>query len=336
MVGKQVEAVRPNLGKIVPATGVIPGRDDAASTTLVFPSSYYAAGGAGLRNRTTATINISGLNGGQDAYLGVLYWAVITEFPGTGLVPFYTVTLTNEQNGLSAPLTGTRIGFGPSPCWPGTTIQVFRALVPAESSGPFGVMTSGRYTVTVAPGSVTNGSDPWSITTPTTPLWEGVSLILVAEGQSYQTVVFYDTGIAGTTWGGSFGSATEYTLLLPPKPAPAAPAFIPSAFTNIGADGQVGVSTTAIYPEIDAEQVFINFKQVSGYPKPTSPPDLDPDGDWNGHTAGPLPQLWDTNTHNLVGFAGTDAVVVDDVNGISDCLTVVANVVLLEVPHVSH
>jgi hypothetical protein len=338
MAGVQVEAVRPNLGEIQPATGVIPGRDanpDTASTTLVFPSSYYAAGGAGLRNRTTATINISGLNGGQPAYAGVLYWAIITEFPDTDIRQFFTVTLTNEQNGLSHTFTGTRVGQGISPCWNGTAIQVFRAEFDARSFGPLGVVTSGRYTVTVAPGSVTDGSDPWSVTNPLPPLWEGVSLILVASGFDYQTVVFYDKGIAGSTWGGPFGSATSYTLVLPPTGAPKAPLFTPAAYTSIGADGQVGESTTGIYPQYNAKQVFLNFKQISGPPKSTAPDFEDPDNDWNGAISGPLPQLWDTSTHTLIGYGGTHEVVVDDTNAIGDCLTVVANVVLLEVPHVS-
>jgi hypothetical protein len=155
------------------------------------------------------------------------------------------------------------------------------------------------------------------------PEWEGVSLILVFPGDTNNngTVAFYDTGISGVTFGGTFGDTMAYTLQLPTN-------GVPRYFYNVGADGQVGNSIAGAFAQIDAEQLFINNKQVSGFPRvPGNAPDtLDPDSDWNGTIAGPLPQLWDTTGHtlNLGGTNGSLDVVYT--NAKADLLTGVANV----------
>lgn len=326
MVGKTVKVTPAYLGRIEPARGVIPGdpsSDSVTGSSLVFPNSQYAAGGAGLRNRTRAHIQITGLNRGS-ATAAVMYWSIIT----TGPAPkqYYTVKLTNMQSKLTASLTGTVVGTGFSPCWPGDTITFFRVLVPTGSFGPLGNMTAGDYEVNVPTGAANTYGDPW--VAPSAPEWEGVSLVLVAPGDSLTngTVVFYDTGIAGFNIGGPFGDTLGYTLILP-TPNTAGPQF----FTNIGADGQVGVSTSAAFPQIDAEQTFINTTQIAGFPRVPgkAPESLDPDSDWNGTIAGPLPQLWDTTTHNVLGFGPQSSIDVTFTNVKDDCVVAGANVVLV-------
>ena len=330
MAGKTVRPAPAHLGTISPATGRLAGDSDAVNgSTLVFPNSQVAAGGAGLRNRTRAHIQITGFlgpKGPMSANAAVMYWSIITEGPAPK--QYYTVKLTNMQSKLTASLTGTVVGTGPSPCWPGDTITVFRVLVPTGFSGPLGNITAGDYEVNVPTGAANVYNDPWT-GTPSPPEWEGVSLILVAPGNGPSdpfhnaTVVFYDSGIAGNTFGGAFGDTEEYTLLLPPNTAGS------GTFTNIGADGQVGVSTAAAFPQIAGERTFIDFKQVAGRPGGSAPDTLDPDSDWNGTIAGPLPQLWDTTTHTIGPFGSSPSMDVTFTNVKDDCVTQVANVVLI-------
>jgi hypothetical protein len=130
MAGKHVTPIPSNLGTIQPATRVLPGTESISD--LQFKNSQYAAGGAGLRNRNTACIQINGLNKAS-ATAAVMYYAIITEGPAPA--NFAMVTLTNEQTKTSLTFVGEIIGTGASPCWPGDTITVYRALVDPAKLG---------------------------------------------------------------------------------------------------------------------------------------------------------------------------------------------------------
>jgi hypothetical protein len=339
MKGKTVTLPPAHLGRIEPATAEIPGRDQAGGpSSLVFPNSQVSAGGVGLRNRTRGHIQVSGVpSGSSPAIAAVMYWAVITQGPAPA--QFYTIKLTNEQTMKTASLTGTVVGTGPPPCWPGDTITVFRVLVPTGASGPLGQVKPGNYTVVVPPGNSLNGpdfSDPFAVLGPTPPMWEGASLILIMEGTGSKsgTTAIYDTGIAGNTFGGgssAFGDTEAFTLLLPTLGTVG-----PTAFYNIGADGQTGFEPTpysGILPvpklQLAFEQTFINGTLVAGRPLGVPPSTLDTDSDWNGKIAGPLPQLWDTVGHTISpGVTPTLDVVFT--NAKADCLTQVATVVFVQ------
>ncbi len=229
----------------------------------------------------------------------------------------------NEQSKKSAKLTGTVVGTGLSPGWPGDTITVFRVLVPTDPNGPLGPTNVGDYKIEVSTGASNDYSNPF-FGTPSAPEWEGVSLILVFPGDSNNngTVAFYDTGISGVNFGGDFGDTMEYTLELPTQGTP-------RYFYNIGADGQVGNSTGADFAFIDAEQLFLNNVQFSGFPRNPgkAPEELDPDSDWNGTIAGPLPQLWDTTGHTINSLGKTGGILdVTYTNAKKDLLVGVANV----------
>jgi hypothetical protein len=329
MAGKTVKAAPAYLGKIEPAKAVIPGGGPSSPQALVFPNSVVAGGGAGLRLKTRAHISISGLQG-FSAFAAVMYWSIITEGPAPA--KFYTVKLKNEQTNKIVSLTGTVVGTGPSPCWNGDTITVFRVLVPTGASGPLGDLTAGNYEVDVPPGDEIaqplNG-DPW-IGTQSPPSWEGVSLFLVGgptTGLLSGTTAFYDTGIAGTTFGGPFGDTTSSTLVLPSG----SQTIGPTAFYNVGADGQVGTSIDAVFPGVVTEQTFIDVTQVAGFTRTpgTAPSTLDTDSDWNGTVAGPLPMLWDTTAHSISPGV-TTTLDVTFTNAKEDCLTQVANVVFIQ------
>jgi hypothetical protein len=133
---------------------------------------------------------------------------------------------------------------------------------------------------------------------------------LVVAGTGTETVALYDKGLPGTTIGAGF----NYTLFVQPN----ATSF--SRFDNINADGQIGRSIT---PSVAGETLTLNGVLISGIGAPN------PNSDYDGNTAAPLPQLWDDEAHDVTGVpVGSPPalnVVVDGQGG--DCLTTIAHVV---------
>lgn len=275
-----------------------------------FTLANYGTGGVALRNRGTGNIGVSGVVGAVKA--AFIYWAVINPILGVS----DRVRLQRLANPPATPasavvtLIGTPVGVGPQPCWIGTLITVYRAAI------PLGVATgNGSYQVTLLPGAAgsTAGGDPW-LAPVVLPLWEGASIVMIGTGTG--TVDLFDVGLAGSTFIGSL----MYTLLLSPNTA-----VTPKLWDNIGADGQIGASRTAM-AGVSGETTTINGVAVAG------PGSVYLNSDWDGSSGFPLPQLWDDTGHNITTSfvpAGTTVltVVFGPANG-TDCLTPVANVVL--------
>jgi hypothetical protein len=293
-----------SLGHIAPGHTPANPTMDIPPSSLVFPSSQYATGGVALRNRKTGNIAVSGLTGGATA--AFLYWGVITFGPPGLSVSTVTLARIYPKPSVSAPITGVAVGTGPSPCWPGDRITIFRAGIPV----PALVTGNGSYQITLKAGGSDDGGDPW-VEPPVLPLWEGASLVVVAPGSG--TVAIYDTGLAGNTF--SFG--LFYTLDLP-FPASGFGALL----DNIGADGQIGSSRTAFFT---GETTFMNGVEISG------PFGLNRDSDWDGSSGWPLPQLWDDTGHDIT-FATPSGTVSLNVfiNGVGDCVTPAVNVVQIQ------
>ena len=144
-------------------------------------------------------------------------------------------------------------------------------------------------------------------------LGEGASLVIVTSNGSH-TVSIYDSGIAGLT---SIASNVEYVLNLP-----SATSGGQVLWDTIGSDGQTGSSRTDDTSSL--ETTTINGFPVAGAGIGAA----NPDSDWNGSAAFPLPELWDDKGHDISGAApgGTTSL---DVLFTSqyDCFNVVANVV---------
>jgi hypothetical protein len=278
------------------------GLPEPNATATVYTSASYGSGGAAMRNRGDGTIGVSGVIAPVKA--AFLYWAVITQ--GAPLAADKSVTLTREFPGpaASATINGTAIGSGAQPCWVGSIITVFRGVVPITLA-----KGNGSYRVVLKPGAggSTAGGDPW-VGTPALPLFEGASLVIVGKGTG--TVILYDAGLAGTT----FHTSLSYTLNF----GIAASGSL-TLFDNIGADGQIGNSRLA---NLALETTRMNGKLVAG------PGSLYNDGDWNGSSGLPLPQLWDDTGHNITAVtpSGTTSLAVV-INSQGDCLTPVANIV---------
>src|ERR1700730_3238557 len=97
-----------------------------------------------------------------------------------------------------------------------------------------------------------------------------------------------------------------------------------SRFDNINADGQIGTSITPNpIAGTPGETLTLNGVLISGIGAPN------PNSDYDGNTAAPLPQLWDDEAHDVTGVpVGSPPAlngVLDGQGG--DCLTTIAHVV---------
>lgn len=245
-----------------------------------FTAALYGSGGVGLRNRGTGGISISGVTAPVKA--AYLYWAVITTNAAKKPdIQMKIQRLSPTPASAITTITGTLVGTGGSPCWPGNLISVFRGVVPTSLA-----TGDGFYQVTLLPGAggSTAGGDPW-VGTPVLPLFEGASLVIVGTGPSSSRVVIYDSGLSGKTFHGNPGLSYSLTL-------PVAATGTLTWLDSIGADGQVGVSRTAKAGDAD-ESTRINGVYIAG------PFSAFNDSDWNGSAGEPLPLLWDDVGHDI-------------------------------------
>ena len=146
-------------------------------------------------------------------------------------------------------------------------------------------------------------------------------MVIIGTGTAKQRVAIYDVGLSGHTFAGSTG--ISYSLTLPITATGKL-----TLFESIGADGQQGKSRLAILSAAD-EATVINGVTIAG------PGSILNDGDWNGSSARPLPQLWDDVGHDITAAtpAGTTTLDVIIGNGGEtppDCMTPVANVVQVQ------
>src|SRR5579863_2901518 len=276
---------------------------------IVVSSAQYGSGGVALRNRGTGGIHVSGVI--APAKVAYIYWSVLVN--AAGVIPAMTSVTLQRLFPLPAPapmvLNGVLLKVGADPCWGSAGAAVFRAPVPiALANG------NGLYQITLNAGAsgLTNGADPW-VGAPVFPLFEGASLVIVGTGTG--NVAIYDVPLAGTEW--DMANPLNYVLTLP-----AAATGALTLWDNIGDDGQIGTSRTAV-PGVSLETTTINAVAISG-----GAGALDNDSDWNGSSGFPLPQLWDDTGHDITKAtpAGTAVLnVAFAANG--DCLNAIANVV---------
>lgn len=282
----------------------------------VITNAQYAVAGTGLRNRSTGTINISGFV--PPLQKAILYWGVLCP---TSSPCGSSISIQRLSPSEISPKTfiGTLIGTGVDPCWGSNHAEYYKAYVgpiaPPKGSG-------GTYQVFIPKSEqgITDSSDPWVSADSKLPQWEGASLVLVGTGTS--TVNITDAGLAGTPFFSPPLPPYSYNVTLFGTPSGG-----PVIWSSINADGQVGVSTTAEADTAD-EQVTINGTQVSG--PSTGPVTWDTDSDYNGNDASPLPQLWDSRTHDISGvsLASPLSISVTSLSEVgNDCVEQVANII---------
>lgn len=276
-------------------------------TTAIYPFADYATGGVALRNQVQRSIILSGAPNTTplDAYV---YWSVL----GPVNAADSSVTIQRLWPNPSTPpyivtLTGDQIAVGPDPCWGSDGNHVYRAHPPVSV-----VTGNGNYLVkfATAASGLADGEDPWNGHT-VFPLMEGAALVTITTGTHFVTVYDSQAGM----------------LLIPPSLSYTLSPFIaafpggPIRFDTIGADGQVGMSTTA-EPGVSMEQTFItNIPiQIAGTGSPTNT-----DSDWNGNSGAPLPQLFDVTGHSFTPSAPVSQLNVLYTSG-GDCTNIIANV----------
>ena len=132
---------------------------------------------------------------------------------------------------------------------------------------------------------------------------EGASLIVVYRTQDTTGPVFLYDALNNSM----FAVTAQFDLQHPSLAGD-------GRLTMVGADGQRGIGgTTNIGSN---ELTFFNGSQIAGPPVASS--------DWDGSDGWPLPQLWDTHTHN-VNLNGSISSV--RYQGSLDCLVPVAFVI---------
>ncbi|MCZ7556549.1 MAG: T9SS type A sorting domain-containing protein [Bacteroidia bacterium] len=133
-----------------------------AFSTFVGPAEIrgdYVAGGVGMRNVGSGTINLS-IPAGATLRKAYLFWAVIWQ----GTPP----SANGDLN--STTVTGALLGSSGSPCWGGDAINFYGADVT-------GVAVSGMNSLSNFPSGLTNNAPPQGNVV--YPLMEGATLVLV-------------------------------------------------------------------------------------------------------------------------------------------------------------
>ncbi len=282
-----------NLGQISPA--------------FTFSGASFGTGAVGLRNRGEGGISISGV--AAPIQRAFAYWAVVTDGPPTASAASINMK-RGVANGPFTSIAGTAIGSGPTPCWTGDRVTVYRGIIPLSLA-----TGNGLYLIQLKPGAngSTAGQSPWIASVP--PLFEGLSIVLVGTGTS--TVAVYDTTLAGKM----FFDLFAYKLRVPVTMAGASEVL----FHNIGADGQTGVGVDDVAATA-GEITSLNGRAIAGPGSPAG------SGDWNGGVAAPLPQLWDNTTHDITDAAhsGPGLVLSFIIKAPDDCLVSVANIVSIK------
>jgi len=293
----------------------------AFSTELHWTNATYTTAGVGLRNRRSGGIEVSGFPAVAPT-VAYIYWAVLTRggAMNTNRILVQRLAPLAPASAVQT-VTANATWIGNVPCeWLNPPNGPDRIMVYRGTLDPAVATGNGLYKVYPPTGTMGNfrGEDPWSILNPAPPMWEGASIVMIAQGPQYpENVALYD-GMAGNTF--SAGTGITYSLVLPNGAVTAGPIL----FDEIGADGQHGGAARNAALATSSERTFVNTVQAAG---PGSPYN---DSDWNGSTATPVTELWDDAGHLVSLNLATPALQIQIDNGGpagGDCLTTVANVV---------
>jgi hypothetical protein len=236
----------------------------------------FLAAGVGTRNTGSGTIDFQGAPPGAVPVRATITWSTIRD---GFAIPLNEIATFNGVN-----VVGNLIGVTAQPCWAGNFLAAYQASVIALLVPGI----NGQYRVSNLPSSITTGRDPWlnaPVPAPR-PLSEGVSLVVI---YSHASVPLTARVFTHTVVQMFFGTLTvNHGLGLPIPP------YTTMKHCRLGADGQIGSSTTPLLFATN-ERTFIGpnalvLTQIKG---PGSP--FNGDSDYNGNDAHPLNQLHDTN-----------------------------------------
>jgi hypothetical protein len=271
-----------------------------------YTNADYQTGGTGLRNQRRGGITINGVTG--TVTQSFVYWAILSSAPAPAHAVATLTRLWPLGSGATTTLNGVVAGSGPSPCWPPSTVTVYRAGV----SSPSVIPGNGVYMIDLGDDASSTGDDPWVNAGPD-PEAEGASIVVIYQGTG--TTALYD-GFAGITLPG--GSLT-YDLATGAYPGTHA------HWDEIGVDGQKGSSRTAT--GAGTETTTVDGRPGAAAPVTVAGPgSAANDSDWNGNDSTPLPSLWDTRGHEITdAMTSGDTTVRVSTTAPGDCITFAAN-----------
>jgi hypothetical protein len=259
-----------------------------------FQFADHVANGVAMRNRTEGTIHLRGAPVPSRVLAALLYF----NFSDGSREGERNVPVLFNANKIVAQKTGDH----DDPCWGMVGNHSYVADV--TPFVPIGGHLNQDYQVVFHfdAETSTTGQNPWGSVEAQKVRAEGATLIIVYRTQDTTGSVFVYDALNNSMFSGT----AQFDLLHPNLGGA-------GRFTMVGADGQRGGGHDN---GASNELTFFNGNQIAGPPVASS--------DWDGSDGWPLPQLWDTHTHN-VRLGGSVSMVRYQASG--DCLVLVAFVI---------
>jgi len=235
-----------------------------------FEFADHVANGIAMRNRTEGTIHLRGAPVPSRVLAALLYF----NFSDGSREGRRNMPLLFNANRVVA----DKISDHDDPCWGMAGNHSYVADV--TQFVPIGGHLNQDYRVVLQfdAETSTTGQNPFGTPEPSQKLRaEGTTLVIVYRTQDTTGQVFIFEALNNSMFSG-----TAQFDLQHPNLAGA------GRFTMIGADGQRGFGHDN---SASNELTFFNGSQIAGPPVASS--------DWDGSDGWPLPQLWDTHTHNV-------------------------------------
>lgn len=270
-------------------------KDRRVKPSETYKDAAHVINGVALRNRTSGTIHLRGVEQGSEVKQAFLYWNFSDgDEKGADEAPI----LINGNR-----VNGRKVADNEDPCWGMAGNHTYRADVTQ-----YVPMNQPNSDYVVVPQfdqmTSTTGRNPWSPIEAQDVRTEGAHLIVIYGNENTvgSQVAVYDD-LSGTEFSGNL----QLSLAHPTMGAG------PALFSMCGADGQRGFGHDNF---LSNETSWFNGVQIAGPPVTNS--------DWDGSDGWPLPQLADTHTHHVRLAAGASRVEYFT-NG--DCLVPVAFVI---------
>jgi hypothetical protein len=263
--------------------------------TRKFEFADHVANGIAMRNRTEGTIHLRGAPVPSKVLAALLYF----NFSDGSREGRRSVPVLFNGNKVVADKTGDH----DDPCWGMGGNHSYVADV--TQLVPIGGHLNQDYQVVLQfdAETSTTGQNPFETPEPGQKVrTEGATLVVVYRTQDTTGPLFVYEALNNSMFSG-----TAQFDLLHPNLAGA------GRFTMVGADGQRGFGHDN---SASNELTFFDGNQIAGPPVASS--------DWDGSGGWPMPQLWDTHTHNVT-LNGSVSSVRYQASG--DCLVPVAFVI---------
>lgn len=243
--------------------------------------------GAGLRNSKHATMRLRGVPASSTLVAAYLYLGLI-ESPATQGLPIPGFGFAGHELDLDF------VAGGGDHCWetaPGHLLPGVATLYRAEVTSLLLPPYNGDYEVTGSPSGTFDLSDPFDcqagLCTPTLPLAQGVSLVIV-----YRHKYVPPGSVVYIHEAAEFVPFLADSLFVDHSLFPSAPAqWRVAYFSSIGGDGQTRDPDPIFQPVANIStklKLGVDADYIRG---PGS--EVEPSTDWIGLDGGTVPQLWD-------------------------------------------